>query len=161
MEQRFFDGVLRGVKKKLEFANLGLVPMNEAIDAMNQYQKVGYEPRSGTPCESLDDAFRWTTSIVTNTAVTWDEKEDCMVKTATAIGLDSRRLESLSHGNDPDEVRPMQSAVKCVWGETPWYWLQYQLLMAEMQMRFDHNHCFGTLVFFLREDLPSPPYQRT
>ena len=62
--------------------------------------------------------------------------------TATTLNEDSRWTESLSHGNDPDEVRPMEAAVRCVWGETPFYWLQYQLLMAEMQMRFEPFHCF-------------------
>jgi hypothetical protein len=42
--------------------------MKDAIEAMDNYKRFDYQPRSGTACESLDPSCAWKTSIVTNTA---------------------------------------------------------------------------------------------
>jgi hypothetical protein len=45
-----------------------------------------------------------------------------------------------SQGNDPDEVRPVSAAVAAVFGPTPWYFMEYQLLQLEEHLRFDRYH---------------------
>ena len=60
----------------------------------------------------------------------------------TAITQDTERTGMLSHGNDPDEVRPPGAAVWAVFGFSPRYWMQWQLVEAEDQMRFERYHAF-------------------
>ena len=43
-------------------------------------------------------------------------------------------------GNDANEVRVYQDAVKVIFGQVPFLWQQYVLLKAEDKMRFDQNH---------------------
>ena len=62
-----------------------------------------------------------------------DEKKNLILKMdsqekycCTAITQDTDRTGMLSHGNDPDEVRPAKAAVIATWGYAPLYWMQYQ-----------------------------------
>ena len=103
----------------------------------------GYKPEPGTVVESVDSSLSWKPCVVSHTFTVVDEEdEDETVTVMSAVNQDSRLNHALSQGNDPDEVRPCQSAVLALFGETPFYWMQQQLLLAEKQMRYERFHCF-------------------
>ena len=58
-----------------------------------------------------------------------------MMTTMGVITPSSTRTARIKQGNDPSEVRPCQAVVSAVFGPTPEYWLEYQLLQLENQVR--------------------------
>ena len=108
---------------------------------MKDYKRDGYQPKPGTVIETIDASMEWNLAIVSNIYAAPEEeavalqvsdnvaiheiandeknlilKMDSQEKyCCTAITQDTDRTGMLSHGNDPDEVRPAK-AVRSTWG---------------------------------------------
>jgi len=119
----------------------GVLPFAEVLRTLSSYKVEGYQPYPGMVVESLD-SVRWKACLVSHTFAVVRGDKDKNATATTTIGQDSRLKQSLNHGNDETEIRPVLSAVSAAFGETPLYWMQRQLLFAEKQMRFDRFHRF-------------------
>ena len=88
--------------------------------------------------------MQWKLCVVSHTYLEMDDSADDGEETPvlSAVTQESRFNGALSQGNDPDEVRPPRPAVEAIFGQTPLYWMQKQLLLSEEMMRFDRFHCF-------------------
>ena len=163
-----YDSVLQSVEKHLQYKLAGVVQFQDLLHTLEGYKRDGYKPEPGTVVEILDASMQWNLAVISNTYEAPDEGatafadllDNVLVFDAgeetehtlqmrehdtyccTAITQDTDRTGNLSHGNDPDEVRPARAAVMAVWGYAPFYWMQYQLVFAEQQMRFDRYHAF-------------------
>jgi hypothetical protein len=156
VHQTFFKQVLKATAVYRYLLRKGFAPIDHLLLTLNGgtetledgseieipgYQKEGYNPVCGTIVESLADNLKWEMCVVTNTYETTDQ-DDEPVTALTAMTPHSKRLRTLEHGNDPDEVRPPQAAIRALWGESPELWKQHQLIQAEAHMRFEQYHCF-------------------
>ena len=87
--------------------------------------------------------MKWKIGIVANTSrTTGSETEGDEECTMGIITPASSRTSRIKQGNDPNEVRPVSAAVRALFGPTPEFWVQYQLLQLEKQIRFDRHHVF-------------------
>merc|ERR1711988_1897189 len=164
------EDVKKGVQKHMIYRTRGVVKFEDLLGTLKDYKRDGYQPKPGTVIETIDASMEWNLAIVSNIyaapeeeAVAFaglldnvaiheianDEKKNLILKMdsqekycCTAITQDTDRTGMLSHGNDPDEVRPAKAVVIATWGYAPLYWMQYQLLFAEQQMRFEKYHAF-------------------
>lgn len=167
---KLLEDVKKGVQKHMIYRTRGVVKFEDLLGTLKDYKRDGYQPKPGTVIETIDASMEWNLAIVSNIyaapeeeAVAFaglldnvaiheianDEKKNLILKMdsqekycCTAITQDTDRTGMLSHGNDPDEVRPAKAAVIATWGYAPLYWMQYQLLFAEQQMRFEKYHAF-------------------
>ena len=102
-----------------------------------------FNPRPGSVLECLEDSsLRWKCCVVSHTYLTAERGGSEASTVMAAIKQDADITGGLAQGNDPDEVRPVRSAIRATFGETPMWWMQHNVLLAEQQMRFDRFHCF-------------------
>ena len=142
-EKEVFRKVKIAVTKHRKFLREGIVPFSEALQALSAYKAENYKPDPGTVVEHLDSNMEWKACVVSHTFTVVDEDDDDKTVTVmSTVAQDSSLKHGLNQGSDPDEVRPVRSAVLALFGETPLYWMQRQLLLAEKQMRYERFHCF-------------------
>jgi len=146
VEKTMFDDVKIALLTHRRYLLSGVVPFQDLLDTLDRYRTFGFRPSSGSVIESLDPSMNWKTCVVTHTYIEMDETTDIdegvdKIVMAT-VTQDSGIRDSLSQGNDPEEVRPPRAAVEAVFGQTPLFWSQHQLLLAEDMMIFERFHCF-------------------
>ena len=132
-EQDIYDNVKTAVVQHRRFLRMGQVSFEEVLATLDNYRSKGYRPAPGTVVEGLNHKLEWKCCVVSHTYFDGG-REDKDVMTAY-IKQDANLKGELDQGNDPDQVRPVRSAVRAVFGDTPMFWMQRTVRPAFLGFR--------------------------